>query len=124
MSLTKIRLEIARDAEFPEGSSRHGYEFVAPLDGRGHIDPEVWHRQRSRCWVKRFWNGEPDETGHVLRRPGGSWVFHYDIQGDPDDDESGYRFDDHHFVPGEYVSIREHGEAMKTFKVVSVVPTP
>ena len=39
MTLKKIRLELARDREHPEGSARHGYEFVGPLDEKGHLDP-------------------------------------------------------------------------------------
>jgi hypothetical protein len=35
MSLKLIRLELARTPDFPEGSRRHGYEFVAPLDSTG-----------------------------------------------------------------------------------------
>ena len=27
----RIRLDLARSKEFPNGSSRHGYEFVVPL---------------------------------------------------------------------------------------------
>jgi hypothetical protein len=38
----KIRLELARNAEFPEGSARHGYEFIAPLTPDGHLDPDGW----------------------------------------------------------------------------------
>src|SRR6478735_6589282 len=34
----RIRLDLARSSEFPTGSTRHGYEFVAPLDPSGHID--------------------------------------------------------------------------------------
>ncbi len=37
MSLKKIRLELARNEEFPVGSSQHGHEFVAPLDEKGSI---------------------------------------------------------------------------------------
>jgi len=33
----RIRLELARSKEFPTGSSQHGYEFVAPLDGSGDL---------------------------------------------------------------------------------------
>ena len=33
--LKKIRLELARDHEHPDGSSRIGYEFGAPLTGEG-----------------------------------------------------------------------------------------
>jgi hypothetical protein len=42
--LKRIRLNLARSKEFPSGSERHGYEFVAPLDARGHIDPQLWHK--------------------------------------------------------------------------------
>lgn len=122
MSLSKIRIEMARSHEFPVGSVLHGYEFVAPLDKSGHIDADEWHKHRTQCRVKRFWEGEPDEVGHLVRKPGGSWAFHYDIHGDVNDDESGYRFQNHTFAAGEYISIREHGEDLKTFKVVSVIP--
>jgi hypothetical protein len=122
MALSKIRLEMARSPEFPEGSALHGYEFVASLDKTGHIDVDAWHKHRTQCRVKRFWKEEADEIGHLVRKPGGSWAFHYDIHGDIDDDESGYRFGDHPFVTGEYVSIREHDEDMNTFRVVSVNP--
>ena len=37
MPLKKIILELARTPEFPNGSSTHGYEFVAPLDADGMI---------------------------------------------------------------------------------------
>src|SRR5665811_2114752 len=39
----RIRLNLARSKEFPQGSERHGYEFVAPLDDKGHIDVKLWH---------------------------------------------------------------------------------
>jgi hypothetical protein len=61
----RIRLEIARSKEFPSGSSRHGYEFVAPLDGNGHIDPSLWRQHRDNCRVRRFWGGE-EEIGHLF----------------------------------------------------------
>ena len=38
MSLKKVRLELARCAEYPEGSPDVGYEIVAPLNLDGHID--------------------------------------------------------------------------------------
>jgi hypothetical protein len=38
----RIRLNLARSKEFPQGSSRHRYEFVAPLDSNGHIDAQLW----------------------------------------------------------------------------------
>jgi hypothetical protein len=122
MSLYKIRLELARDHDFPEGSRMRGYEFTAPLDAEDRIDHEAWKTNRDQCRVLRFWEGNDDEVGHLIRKPGGSWAFHYDLLGDPDDDESGYRFGNHVFRPGEYVSIKEHDDVMRTFKVVMAQP--
>ena len=70
--------------------------------------------------MRRFWGDAEEEIGHLIRKPGGSWAFHYDILGDPDDDEAGYRFNQHRFMPGEYVSIREHDDVLRTFRVVAV----
>lgn len=39
MTLKRLRLELARTPQFPNGSSHHGYEFTAPLDAQGHLDP-------------------------------------------------------------------------------------
>jgi len=122
MSLMKIRLELARDQDFPEGSADRGYEFVAPLGADRRIDEPEWKANRDRCRVRRFWSGKPDEVGHLIRKPGGSWAFHYDLLGDPDYDESGYRFGDHTFRRGEYVSIKEHDGVVRTFRVVMVQP--
>ncbi len=46
MTLTIVRLELARDPAHPEGSSSHGYEFVAPLNDDGRIDAEAWRKVR------------------------------------------------------------------------------
>jgi len=125
MTLRKIRLELARDREHPDGSKRHGYEFVGPLDEEGRLDPVLWKKYRDRCRVRRFWLNEDDELGHLVRKPGGHWAFHYDINGDADDDEGGYRLGNHKFTVGEYVSIREHeDDVMRTFRVVRVEALP
>src|SRR6266705_3210928 len=121
----RIRLNLARSKEFPSGSPRHGYEFVAPLDASGHIDAELWRKHRDHCRVRRFWEGEPDEVGRLVHRPGGAgparWVFDYE-EASEEDDEAGYRFGAHAFMPGEYVSIRDEDGEMHTFQVVSVEP--
>jgi len=123
--LKRIRLNLARSKEFPLGSQKHGYEFVAPLDASGHIDPELWRQYREHCGVRRFWEGEDDEAGRLLHKPGGAehgrWVFDYDEAAE-EDDEAGYRFGNHVFRPGEYVSIRDENGNMHTFQVVSVEP--
>ncbi len=119
MSMKKISLELARDKDFPNGSRDHGYIFVAPLDIDDRIVAEEWKVHRQECLVTRFWGDDEHETGHLVRKPGGAWAFHYDINGDEEDDETGYRFGDERFRPGEYVSIREHDGITRTFKVIS-----
>jgi hypothetical protein len=123
--LRHIRLQLARSAEFPSGSAGRGYDLVAPLDAHGHIDPEQWRRHHKECRVRRFWDGEEDAVGLLVHRPGGAeharWMFDYGTGGN-EDEESGYRFGAHTFVPGEYVSIHDHGGELHTFKVISVGP--
>jgi hypothetical protein len=120
----RIRLHLARSKEFPEGSAKHGYEFVAPLDANDHIDPKLWHEHRDHCRVRRFWAGDDDHTGRLMHKPGGNeharWVFDYDLTR-ADDDEAGFRFGSHAFTVGEYVTIR-HDDDAHTFRVISVTP--
>jgi hypothetical protein len=123
--LKRIRLNLARSKDYPSGSWRHGYEFVAPLDATGHIDPALWRQHRDHCRVRRFWEGEEDQVGFLVHRPGGNeharWVFDYAGKAE-EDEEAGVRFAAHSFVPGEYVSIRDEDGEAHTFQVVSVEP--
>jgi hypothetical protein len=123
--LKRIRLQLARSKQFPLGSRHRGYEFVAPLDEVGHIDPRLWHQYRDHCRVRRFWEGEDEQVGRLVHKPGGAeharWVFDYDPDRN-DDDEAGYRFGTHAFATGEYVSIRDDDGEMHTFQVTSVQP--
>jgi hypothetical protein len=120
IAMKRILLTLARSKEHPDGSSRHGYEIVAPLDTAGRLDPLAWKHARQSCLVRRFWAGESDDTGHLVHRPGGAggatWTFDYD-QTTLDDDEAGFRLGEHVFAPGEYVSIRDDDEVWHTFKV-------
>lgn len=119
MTLKFIRLELARDPDFPLGSRERGYEFVAPLDDDGHLNAREWRANRDRCRVKRIWPGEPSPIGHLIHRPGGTWAFDYDSKRS-DDDEPGFKLDKHKLVPGEYVSFRESDGALRTFYIVTV----
>ncbi len=118
MTLKNIRLELARTKEFPEGNPNCGYEFVAPLDAKGHIDAARWKAQKDRCMVRRFWQGQDDERGMLVHLEGGRWAFSY-APGE-DDDEPIFRFDRHVFVEGEYVSITEHDGVTRPFRIVRV----
>ena len=104
----RIRLELARSKEFPDGSAYHGYE-LAPLDAASHIDAALWQQHRENCQVTRFW-GDDEEMGYLLRKPGGPdlarWVFDYH-ETTRHEDEYGYRFGTHAFRFGDYVSIQD-----------------
>ena len=94
--LKRIRLNLARSKEFPTGSDKRGYEFVAPLTSDGHIDAELWRKHREHCRVRRFWEGEDDEIGRLVHRPrapeGARWIFDYDETADFSADDPRYDF--------------------------------
>lgn len=121
--LHTVSLRLARSHEHPEGSTRHGYEMIAPLDADGHLDAEEWRDARDRCRVRRLWAGEPDRHGRLVHRAGGAggarWIIDYDDRSTADD-EAGYRLDTHRFVKGEYVSIRDDDGELHTFLVTDV----
>lgn len=119
MTLKRVRLELARDPEFPEGSRDRGYEFVAPLDDDGKLAASEWRKERQLCTVTRFWSGEAARRGKLIHRRGGSWAFDYDPDRS-DDDEVGYRLSTHIFIPGEYVTFSEGPGEVRCFRVASV----
>jgi len=120
MTLNRIRLELGRTAEFPQGSHDHGYELIAPLTKDSLIDGKAWKDVRDRCEVIRFWGGDEAETGK-LRRVGSGWRIDYTTAGD-EDDEPFFKLDRHALKPGAYVSITEHDGVQRPFKIVSVTP--
>jgi hypothetical protein len=120
MSLKRIRLELARNPDFPEGSKLHGYEFLAPLLANGHLDVDAWRsgNLRKKCTVRRFWNGEDDQLGELVHVRGRDWAFSY-APGDADD-EVFAKLDRHVVKEGEYLTIREPDDRTYTFRVVSI----
>lgn len=116
----RIRLELARSADHPEGSNEIGYVIAAPLNAGDRIDAAGWKANRDACRVTRLRPGGDDIRGHLVHRPGGSWAFHYDVAGSAPD-EAGFHFQDEAFRPGEYVSLRE-ADAIHTYLVASVTP--
>ncbi len=122
MTLRRIRLELARNKDYPDGSAEHGYEFRAPLRPDGHIDLEGWEDVAQQCTVHHFWGTRIDERGQLIRTVDGGWAFSY-APGE-DDDEPIFRFDSHVFAVGEYVTITEHDGEDRAFKVVVVDEPP
>ena len=119
MTLMNIRLELGRTTDFPQGDPRHGYEFVAPLDARGHLDAAAWSTARQHCVVRAFRPGQEDRTG-MLRHVGHGWRFDY-VPGDHDDDEPFFKLDRHVIAQGLYVTLTEQG-TQNPFRIVSVTP--
>lgn len=122
--LMTVRLNLGREPGFPDGSDRRGYILVAPLDKNGVLDPSLWRKERARCHVTRFWEGEPAQFGVLKHSAGGAsgarWLFDFDPERS-DDDEAGHRLDLHHFRVGDYVTIDHDGEP-HVFRVARVDP--
>jgi hypothetical protein len=118
--LLKIRLELARTKDSPDGNPRHGYEMVAPLSKDGHLDAKAWPSVSQLCTVRRFVPDEAEEHGLLIHSRGKQWAFSYQIG--EEDDEPIYRLADHRFAVGEYISITEHDGITRPFRVVSVMP--
>src|SRR5688572_15764440 len=70
--LHHVTLHLARSKEFPEGSSRCGYDITAPLDAEGHLDQDEWAAKRVHCRVRRFRANEGEHQGVLVHRPGGT----------------------------------------------------
>jgi hypothetical protein len=119
MILMKIRLALGRTRQAPEGDPRHGYEFIAPLDGQNHIDAAAWLKLKDRCTVKSFRPGHDKKTGH-LRHVGKGWRFDYEPGSR--DDEPFFKLDKHVIAPGMYLTVTEEDGAQQPFQIVDVSP--
>ena len=62
----------------------------------------------------------PRNLVFLFARVAAHGAFDYDPKSDADD-ERGFKFDKHSFVPGEYVSITEHDHVQRTFRIASVL---
>jgi hypothetical protein len=118
MALRHVRLELARTPDHPDGSIHCGYEMNLPLNADGRFDAAAWKTHAKECTVRRFWEGEDDENGYLVK-VGRGWAFSYDPDTE-EDDEPMFRLEDHRFAQGEYLSITEHDGVQRAFKVVYV----
>ncbi len=115
MTWKTIRLELARTADHPNGSSAHAYVFRVPLDNEGLIDPVALREAEKRPVVRRFWPGEQDQNGVVISSDKG-WAFSYKV-GD-DDDEVIFGLQNHPIKVGEYLTITEADGSELPFRVI------
>ncbi len=123
--LQRITLHLARSSEFPEGSAERGYEILAPVDASGHLDSREWRKLRTQCCVRRFSPEESDRLGVLLHHAGGSgvatWRIHYDGQA-RECEEKGVHLETRRFAEGEYLSLRNQGGRLHTFKIDRMQP--
>jgi len=115
--LRNVRLELARCHDFPEGSRRHGYELALPLTAAGKLDREGFDKNRERAGFRRFWGDEEERQG-VLAHHRAGWQLSF--VGGAGVDEVIFRGDQHRFVVGDYVSIKELDGETRTFRVAAV----
>ncbi len=120
MSLKRITLRLARNAEHPNGDETQGYVLTAPLDVDGMISLEEWQEHRKKCTVIRFHPDEEERADGWLTHSGSHWRFHYD-EDHEGPDEPGYKIGEHSFLAGEYVTFAHHGEEPLTYRVTEVV---
>ena len=117
----RIRLELARCRDFPEGSALRGYEFVIPLRQGGELDVAACEDQAEGCQVLRFWHGEGEEAGHLVHRGDHRWAIRFDDSDDDEDEEEPiFQLDRHSIVEGQYLTIRERDAVDRTFRIVSI----
>ncbi|HTW33173.1 MAG TPA: hypothetical protein VMD53_01045 [Rhizomicrobium sp.] len=120
ISLDRIRLELARTAGFPSGSSWHGYEFVAPLAADGQIDADAWNQVKDICRVRRFWGDAPEEHGQFVHAAEG-WCFRYP-KGNAVEREPLFKLDRHRLTPGGSVTVTEPDGRQLPFRIVAMTP--
>ena len=122
--MRRVRLEHAPGKGENEAPPADAYEFSAPIDAHGHLDARAWKHERQLCFVHKIDAGDIVQRGLLVHRPGGAgggtWRFDYELGSD--DEESGFRFDTHAFVAGEYVTVQDTSGALHTYRVTSVKP--
>lgn len=109
-----VRLELARNPGFPEGSPARSYIVHVPIDLNDRIDAKALKHDGIRATVRRFWPQEPDLIGHIVRS-NGDWAFSY--RDGPEDDERLFRFGDHPLIEGNYVTVSEPDGDVLAYRV-------
>ena len=123
MALTRVVMRLGRNpqAGFPDGDDRHGYVVVAPLNGDGKLDLELWRANKAACTVDRFSPEPADKADGWLSHRGANWFFRYDEE-DEGPDEPVFRLGDHTMKIGEYLTIHEADGEDLTYRITEAVP--
>jgi len=94
-----------------------GYCFKLPLDENMQLVNEDWKHGQRPYRVTRFWAGEQDLHGQLVPIVRKSWLikYAYPARSDPT-----LQLGDEILQEGELLSIRDHADAMHTFRITSV----
>lgn len=111
-----IRLELARNADNPEGNPGDAYELHAALGANRTIDFSGVDEQLMT--FARQMPGAPIVHGQLVKTEDGAWAFSYEA-GD-DDDERIVGLDSHDLSPGNYLTVVQDGADEHVYRVVSV----
>ncbi len=120
MTLRRITMQLARNPGHPVGDVAQGYILIAPLTEDGHLDAHAWAAQRKACRVLRFGANPEGEADGWLTHRGDRWFFHYDEEGEGDDEDL-FRLGSHLFKEGEYITVRS-GQTERTFRITDISP--
>lgn len=115
----RIRLELARTGQFPEGSSDRGYVMRLPLDEFGAIDATAFRANPAIATVRRFWPGEIGLGGNIAETQRG-WIISY--RPGEEDDETIHHLETHRLKLGEYISLTEPDGTQLPFRVAAMAP--
>ena len=108
-----VHLDRVREPGQPHGSGGDRYTLLLPLGSDGRILEAEAHSHPDYCRVSRT-----DPAGAVLRglmRPGPNLSWSLDFG---EAEETGYRFAEERFSPGQYVTVLRDGDP-HTYRVIS-----
>ena len=111
-----IHLELARNADHPDGNSADAYELHATLTADGKVDLAGTDAQLMT--FARFLPGRDPVHGQLVRTDSGEWAFSYEA-GD-DDDEKIVGLEDHALVEGNYLTVIQDDRHEHVYRVTAV----
>lgn len=111
-----VRLELARNADNPDGNPNDAYELHTPLRGDGRIDSGDADEQLMT--FARHLPGTPVVHGQLVRTESGDWAFSYEAG--EDDDEKIVGLESHDLSVGNYLTVVQDGADEHVYRVVSV----
>ena len=124
MHLKTIHMELARNPgdHSADALRAHRYVLTAPLTSDGHLDHDVWKRNKEACVFTHYVDGEVERHGR-LSHLGGGWRLHPPGEA-PSEDEKFYKLDQHQLLEGEYLTLSEpDGEAL-TYRIARITRGP